>query len=306
MFIDRHADTLVVRTPAKVNLFLEILNKRPDGYHELVTLMVAVRLFDILTFKEESTDVIRFTCDDPRVPASGENLVWRATELIRRETGCKHGVHIQLQKQIPMAAGLGGGSSDAAATLVALNRLWKLRLATPELIALAARLGSDVPFFISATAAWCTGRGELVAPFQMAKPLHLVLACPAAGLSTAEVYRQVVVPKRPRSPERMKRALATGDVEAIGAAVFNRLQPVAERRCAEVKALRSLFGALAPAGHLMSGSGSSYVALCRSQRAAQALARQVRQRYRSPKDGRTAGRGLRLFVVRSLSADSTA
>lgn len=296
-----HANAVVVRAPAKVNLFLEVLSKRTDGYHELVTFVVAVNVFDNLVFKEEPSGEIRLVCDEASAPAGRDNLVWRAADLLRRTCGSSQGVHIHLTKRIPMAAGLGGGSSDAAATLLTLNRFWNSRLSVAELVELAGRLGSDVPFFFSTPAAWCTGRGEQVTPFPLAKPLHLVLACPSVGLSTAEVYRQVEVPSKPRSPQALKRALAAGDVEAIGAALHNRLQSVAESRCPEVAALRDLFDSLGPAGHAMSGSGSGYFALCRSQREARELARQVRRRLQNPRPGSEKRPALRVFVVHTLS-----
>lgn len=293
MLFERQANTLIVQAPAKVNLFLETLRKRPDGYHELVTCMVAVTLFDTLEFKEDATGAIHLTCADASVPAGSANLVWRAAALLRQRTGATSGVHIHLVKRIPLAAGLAGGSTDAAATLGGLNQLWKLDRTDEELATLAAELGSDVPFFFSLPAAWCTGRGEMVAPFRLPTPLHFVLACPPTGLSTAEIYRAVTIPANPEPSDRLRLALEQGNVEAIGAALHNRLQEPAETKSPEVQALRQLFAALGPVGHQMSGSGSTYFALCRSQPEADALARQVQQQYRGPQ-------GLRVFVVRSL------
>jgi 4-diphosphocytidyl-2-C-methyl-D-erythritol kinase len=299
MLAEQQVDTVVVRAPAKVNLFLEVLGKRPDGYHEIVTFLAAVRLCDILEFTEESSGDIRLTCNDPALPVGPENLIWRAADLLRRRAGVDHGVHIHLTKRIPAAAGLAGGSSDAAATFQGLNQLWGLRLATPELMDLASRLGSDIPFFFATPAAWCTGRGEHVMPAPLITPLHLVLACPGVGLATAEVYRGVTVPAAPCSPEALRRALAGGEPEAIGAALHNRLQPVAERLCPEVAVLRDLFVRLAPAGHLMSGSGSCYFAVCRSRAEAEHLARRVRQWYTDHRP--EEGQGLRIFVVESFT-----
>jgi len=152
----RPGNTLVGQAPAKVNLFLEVLNKRPDGYHDIATLMVAVTLFDVLRFKEEKSGDIRLTCSNPELSTGPENLVFRAADLLKRHTGCKKGVTIRLTKRIPLAAGLAGGSSDAAATCIGLNRLWNLGLSRKELLALGAELGSDVSFFFAPPAAWCT------------------------------------------------------------------------------------------------------------------------------------------------------
>src|SRR5439155_20576231 len=141
---------------------------------------------------------------------------------------------------IPMAAGLAGGSSDAAATLAGLNRLWRLGLTGAELAALGAELGSDVAFFFSTPAAWCTGRGEQVAPLSPGRPLWLVLVCPPVGVSTPDVYRRVVVPDRPLSGEEARGAFAAGDVEELGRRLHNRLQPVAERLCPPIAAAYGL------------------------------------------------------------------
>src|SRR5438552_1098782 len=162
MLIDRYADDLVVWAPAKVNLFLEVLGKRPDGYHEIATLMAAVGLYDTLVFKEEPSGEVRLRSSNSDLSTGPENLVLRAVELVRQHTGSKRGVAIRLIKRIPLAAGLAGGSTDAAATLAGLNQLWRLGLETKDLAGLAAQLGSDVPFFFAAPAAWCTGRGEQV------------------------------------------------------------------------------------------------------------------------------------------------
>jgi 4-diphosphocytidyl-2-C-methyl-D-erythritol kinase len=257
--------------------------------------MVAVDLFDNLTFTAEPGHDIRLTCDDPTLPTGPDNLVWRAADLLRRHAGRKDGVHVHLTKRVPAAAGLAGGSSDAAATLRGLDRFWGLNLTPDNLAALAAGLGSDVAFFLSPPAAWCTGRGEIVRPFSLRRPLHLVLACPSQGLRTADVYREARVPARPVSPEGLAQALEAGDAARVGAALFNRLQGPAEALCPAVVALREAFERLRPAGHLMSGSGSSYFALARSQAAARQLARRLRQEYRGPDP-----EGLRVFVVKSL------
>ncbi len=319
MLAEQHADQLgdglVVRAPAKVNLFLEILNKRSDGYHELVSLLVAVDLFDILVF-EENPGRIELSCDQAQLDTGPDNLVLRAAELLRQphplpparpgrsgegvggevplrsEEGAK-GARIRLAKRIPMAAGLAGGSSDAAATLFALNRLWQLGLSEAGLAELGAKLGSDVPFFFSGGAAWCTGRGEIVTPTRLPRPLDLVLACPPVGLATADVYRHATVPVEPRSAGALRRALAGGNVEAIGAELHNRLQEPAERLCPAVAELRQLFEALKPAGQAMSGSGSCCFALCRGPEEAQDFAQRVQAH-----DPR-----LRVFVTRTLVND---
>jgi 4-diphosphocytidyl-2-C-methyl-D-erythritol kinase len=266
------ADSVMIWAPAKVNLYLEILGKRPDGYHELETLMVTVSLNDELVFKEESSGDILLSCDHPELSTGPDNLIRKAAELLRRRAGCARGARIALTKRIPMAAGLAGGSSDAAATLAGLNRLWDLKLPRADLVALGAELGSDVPFFFTGPAAWCTGRGEVVTPLNPGKALDFVLVCPPLGLSTAAVFRAVVVPERPVPGDAIRRAFEAGDVAGLGRNLHNRLQEPAEKLCPAIAEIRRRLDVLAPAGHQMSGSGTSYFALCRDAEEARRIA----------------------------------
>src|SRR5262249_19111747 len=142
---------------------------------------------------------IQLTCDQAELSTGPDNLVCRAAERLRAHTGCMHGAAIRLWKRIPMAAGLAGGSTDAAAAPAGLNQLWQVGLSAEELAQLGADIGSDVPYFFSTPAAWCTGRGEKVTPLPLGRELHFVLACPPIGLSTAEVYRSAMVPQKPES-----------------------------------------------------------------------------------------------------------
>lgn len=294
MLSERHADAVVVWAPAKVNLYLEVLAKRADGYHEIATLMVAVSLYDTLEFKEEISGEIRFVCDHPDLAAVSDNLVVRAARLLRQRTGCRQSARIRLTKRIPIAAGLAGGSSDAAATLAGLNRLWRLGLTRQELALLGAELGSDVAFFFATPAAWCTGRGEQVAPVTLGRPLWFVLVCPPFGLSTADVYRGVVPPEQPQTGDEILQAVGQGEVEGIGRWLHNRLQPVAERLCPALARVQARLAALGAAGQAMSGSGSSFFALCRDPREALHIARGLRSRAEQ-------GMNSRVFIVRSCS-----
>lgn len=294
----RPGEKLVVRAPAKVNLYLEVLRKRPDGYHDIATLMLAVSLYDTLEFREEPAGAVTLACDHPGLSTGPDNLVSRAAALLRRRFPDAPGARIRLRKKIPMAAGLAGGSTDAAATLAGLNRLWHLNLTPPELTALAAELGSDVPFFVAgAPAAWCTGRGEQVEPLALGKTLWLVLACPEVGLATAEVYRRVVVPEVPQTGEAIRRAVQEGDVAEIGRRLHNRLEPAAQQLCPDLADLRRRLEQVGPDGQLMSGSGSSHFALCRSRREAQRIARELRRDAAGP----WAGGGLKVFLVQSCA-----
>ncbi len=160
-------------------------------------------------------------------------------------------------KRIPMMAGLAGGSTDAAATLLGLNDLWGTGLTVEELARLGEQLGSDVPFFLHLPAAWCTGRGEVVTPITAPQSLDLVVVCPNFGCSTPAVYKALDLPKTPVSGTEMREALGRGDVEAVGRCLFNRLQPAAEKIAPKLTELMQTLASLGPVGQMMSGSGST-------------------------------------------------
>jgi 4-diphosphocytidyl-2-C-methyl-D-erythritol kinase len=168
---------------AKLNLCLEIVGKRDDNYHEITSVIQAIDLRDTLTFAAAEDGVLTLECDEPSLVSEGEaNLVLKAARLLQQYAGVKSGAHITLEKRIPLAAGLGGGSSDAAATLLGLNDLWELRLGKRDLIELAAAIGSDVPFFLEGPTALVEGRGELVTRIPSPPPGWAVLVCPRYDL----------------------------------------------------------------------------------------------------------------------------
>jgi 4-diphosphocytidyl-2-C-methyl-D-erythritol kinase len=270
MIIRSFAGSVEVLAPAKLNLFLEVLGKRPDGYHEIESLMVAVDLNDTLTFTNEPSGEISLTCNEPTLPVGGDNLVVMAAERLRASVGSLRGARIVLEKAIPAESGLAGGSSDAAATLVALDRLWDLQLPRERLLALGAEIGSDVAFFIHGPAAVCRGRGERVEPVLLKETYHFVLVRPPVGISTANVYRKVVPPEEPRPIRPTLLALSHGGMAELGRSLFNRLQPVAEAFSPELARVRDALASLGPLlnGSLMSGSGSAYFGLCPDSAAA--------------------------------------
>lgn len=274
----RTLDGWEIIAPAKLNLFLEILGRRPDGFHDIESLMVATDLHDVIHVEEDPTGAISLECDDPSLPTDSSNLVVRAALAIKRESGVQQGVKIRLAKAIPAQAGLAGGSSDAASTLFALNLLWDLNLPGEILDQLAAGIGSDVAFFRQAPAAVCRGRGELVEPIALDPNFRLwfVLVCPPVGLETAKVYGRLREESPPVSETRvviepMLEAFSRGEPAAIGACLFNRLQPTAESLAPELLRVRDALAQRIPSqlcGSLMSGSGSAYFGLGRDRDAA--------------------------------------
>ena len=274
MIIQRMGDRLVVKAPAKINLHLEVLGKRPDGYHELETLMVAIDRYDELVF-EHRPDGTELSCDQPGLSMGGDNLVTKALDLVRRETGIATGISIALTKRIPTAAGLAGGSSDAAATLAGLSAWWDLGWPPTRLAPLGAALGSDVPFFFAAPAAVCRGRGEVVTRLRLTRPLHFVVVKPDEGLSTAAVFGRLRLQESKRSVEPTVEALEAGDAPRIGSLLFNRLEEPAFVMNPKVAELRRLLDRESRLGSLMTGSGSAVYALCESRNEAEELARRL-------------------------------
>jgi 4-diphosphocytidyl-2-C-methyl-D-erythritol kinase len=259
-----------VLAPAKLNLFLEVLGKRPDGYHELDTVMVLTDWYDALTLREETPGRITFACDDPSLPTGMENLVVQAAERMRSELGIsgERGAHIELRKTIPAQAGLAGGSSDAAGALLGLNELWGLGLSRERLGRIAASIGSDVPFFChQVPAARCRGRGERVDAIQMRGSFHGVVVCPRQGIRTSESYARVELAAEPRAITATLEAIESGDATALGRSLFNRLQAAGEKLVPDLCGVRDALSRsdLGILGIVMSGSGSAYFGLTQSR-----------------------------------------
>ncbi len=289
--------SLVGAAPAKLNLFLEVVAKRPDGYHDLESLMVGIDLFDTLELRATTQGEVELVCEPAGLSTGPDNLVHKAATALRTHTGrADLGAHVRLTKRVPMQAGLGGGSSDAAAALAGLNEIWKLGLTREALHAMAASVGSDVAFFHSLPAAWCPGRGEITTPeLAPASGFEFVLVCPAVGLATAGVFKRLTVPAVPVCGDAVREAFRAGDPEALGRALFNRLEAPAEEVAPAVGRIRQRLAALGPCGARMSGSGSSVFAVCRDR----AHAREVASRFTEtrPSDEPESS----VYLVRSLS-----
>jgi len=247
---------LLVRAFAKINLTLDVLGKRDDGYHEIASVMQSLALCDYITF-EDAEDIV-LTVEGEPVPAGPENLVYRAAEALRDFAGdAERGAAIHLEKHIPVAAGLGGGSADAAATLVGLNELWRLGFSRTELAAIAAGIGADVPFCLVGGTALARGKGEILTPLPPAPAMGVVLALPPLRVSTAEVYARfdaARVGKRPDN-EAMVRALRAGKVKEIAACLENVLEAVTFAMHPELRELKQAVLDAGALGALMSGSG---------------------------------------------------
>lgn len=248
----------MVEAPAKVNLTLEVVRRRPDGYHDICSVMQAISLADRLTV--EPSDNLVLWCNAPALDGP-DNLVWRAARLLQQESGTRRGASLYLQKRIPVVAGLGGGSSDAAAAFLALNQLWALGLTRAHLRELGARLGSDVAFFLGESGcALAEGRGERLTPLSPLPPRWLVLVKPPAGISAGAVYARFP-PERSSDGSRTRAWIARASAEGSVPPPFDDLEAVAlEVAPAAAQARDALLAAGAPYP-VMSGSGSTYYAL---------------------------------------------
>lgn len=270
--------TLERLSPCKVNLLLNILGKRPDGFHELETVMHPVPVHDRLSFQRIPTG-IELSCNEPALPVDGRNLVHRAAGAFLTTLGAGDGVRIQLEKAIPMAAGLGGGSGNAATTLLGLNELFGHPLPGDQLQGLAASLGSDVPFFLQSKPALAVGRGENVTALEWFPALReawIFLVHPGFGIATAWAYQSLArfpaaLNGEPGRAARLVGQLQSGDPPAVGAGFYNSLEAPALEKYPILALYQEFLRTEGAVATLMSGSGSTTFALAPGESAAQGL-----------------------------------
>jgi 4-diphosphocytidyl-2-C-methyl-D-erythritol kinase len=300
MYVHRLATSVVVRAPAKLNLFFELLARRADGFHEIESLMVPIDLFDSLAAAPNDSGRLELDCyraaaggagaELGELPPPEKNLAYRAVALLRHRAGIERGISLSLVKRIPSLAGLGGGSSDAAAALVAANKVWQLNYSRERLADVAAEIGSDIPFFVYGGAAVCRGRGDQIESLATPLALHFVVVRPPVGLSTAAVYKHSEVPAVPRHVEPLLAALACGDGRDLPELIHNQLEGAADRLTPWIERVRSALAGQGCLAAQMSGSGTSYFGICRHARHARRVA------------GRLQSRGIgRVYACRSCN-----
>lgn len=276
------------QSPCKVNLLLNILGKRSDGFHELETVMHPVPVHDDLTF-ERTGDSIQLTCNEPSLPTDSRNLVCRAAEAFLKTAKINEGIRLHLEKRIPLAAGLGGGSGNAATTLLGLNEVFGKPLQAEQLNTIAASLGSDIPFFLQDKPALATGRGEKIQPLEFFPALRgtaLLLIHPGFGIATAWAYQQLAqfpeaLNGRPGRAGKLISVLQTADLKAAAAEFYNSLEVPALKKYPLLALFQEFLRENGAAGTLMSGSGSTTFAMIQSEAVAQALAEKVKQKFGS-------------------------
>lgn len=280
-----------VLAPAKINLTLEVFGKRVDGYHDLRSLVVPISLFDTLTLTLLVKPVIEVSCavvglpgeNQVMLPAPAENLAARAAGLLRDMTGYSGGVHIEIRKEIPVGGGMGGGSADAAGTLVGLNRLWQLGLTVEKLMELGARLGSDVPAMVYGKPVCMEGRGEKVRPIPCQWPVGtqwwIVVVNPGLNVPTRDVYRRFRTGLT--SPQETfinaNFALERGDETLASANLQNSLEAVVFKKYPLLLTVAERLKSAGALGVLLSGSGASVFALAADHDKALAIESQVRR-----------------------------
>lgn len=290
MFVEPREKGWVAQAPAKINLALEVLGRQPDGYHQVETLLTPVRLFDSLTFVptegplDLSLDATPLGDDLGTLGDLEQNLAIKAIRLLAQHSGHPVTGRLRLVKRIPVQAGLGGGSSDAAAALLLANRAWNLGYDRTSLASLAARLGTDVPFFLHRGAAIGFGRGDRLTASPIPLGLPMVLVIPSVGLSTPEVFgalgfeRGQQAPSTERRCARLVQAMLGGESRASwGRWMKNCLQPAATKLCDWISHMAAAMDQLPVLCHQMSGSGTSYFGLCRTMREARFVAARLRK-----------------------------
>ncbi len=281
-------NALRILAPAKINLFLRVIRKRPDGYHDLASLMCTVGLYDVLTIAPGGS-AIQVICGHPQVPEDERNLAWRAADLFFSRSGIRSGVRISITKNIPVAAGLGGGSSDAAAVLLALNRLQGNPFRIPDLMALGRRLGADVPYLVYRRPALAAGIGDRLKPFDGLPRAPVVLVNPGIEVSTAWVYKNLNL-RLTKQPKQLNYFSFGNEKFSFATGLHNDLEAVTLPRFPVMREVRAKLANLGARGTLMSGSGPTVFGIFADMRTA-----------REAKD-RLAGQGAwRVFLTHLLA-----
>jgi 4-diphosphocytidyl-2-C-methyl-D-erythritol kinase len=272
---------ITIEAPAKVNLTLDIKFKRPDGYHEIETVMHQINLLDHITI-EAAEPGIEVYCNHPMVPNGSDNLAFRAAKLILNRYGSKEGVKIFIEKRIPVGAGLAGGSTDAAAVLTGINELFGFKAHHAELLEMAGKIGSDVPFCLVGGTALALGRGEILQNWSHHNKLNLLLVKPEGFLSTAEVYDMLDLEHITGQPHALQFAEAwdRGRIDDIAALMENVLEPVSIKLCPEINLIKLKvmeYGALKA---FITGSGPTVIGVFPDQNRAERAYEGIRGLYR--------------------------
>jgi len=272
-------DSVSVYANAKINLALDVVGKRTDGYHDLRTIMQTVTLRDRLVIRKLYTNQIKLNSNIRWLPQDSRNLAFRAAKILLDNYKSDFGVLIEIDKQIPISAGLGGGSANAAATLFGIKRLFDLPVTMDELMKIGLSLGADVPFCLLKGTALGEGVGEVLTPLSPCPDVHIVIAKPPISISTAEVFRQYdneSITVRPNIDKMMK-DIEDGDIKAVGTGLANVLESVTAKEFVVIERLKRIMRLNDSIGAMMSGSGPSVFGLFETKISAQKAITQIRQ-----------------------------
>lgn len=262
----------IEKAPAKINLSLDVLHKREDGYHEMELVMTTIDLADRLTFETTEEKDIRIESTNSFLPLDQRNIAYKAAQLLREQFKISDGVEIKIEKNIPIAAGLGGGSSDAAATLRGLNKLWGLNLSLDELAELGAQLGSDIPFCVYGGTAYATGRGDQLKQLNTIPQCWVILVKPKKGISSWTVFENLAVEDldHPQT-KKVLQAIETHDYKAMTVYMANALEKVSIVKQPKIEVIKEKILQFGADAALMSGTGPTIYGVCRNYSRAQRI-----------------------------------
>ncbi|HHF98872.1 MAG TPA: 4-(cytidine 5'-diphospho)-2-C-methyl-D-erythritol kinase [Candidatus Aerophobetes bacterium] len=289
--------TITLKAPAKINLYLDVLGKREDGYHEIESIAQSITFYDILSF-EKIKKGIEIVCPNLDISEEKENLVYKAVKLFFDFTGISPGVRVILKKKIPLGAGLGGGSSDAATTLLALNELFDAKISLSSLLAISSKIGTDVPFCVMRGTALLKGKGEKIYPLPSLKEGWVVLVYPNIKISTSWAYSQIgqnfqkgKIKESRLKIENLKKGIEKEQLKGIREILYNRLEEVVIEEYPLIGEIKKELIKRGAKGALMSGSGSTVFALSESKKEAEKLKKHLQGKgtiyIAQPTDGKS-------------------
>ncbi|MFC1703234.1 4-(cytidine 5'-diphospho)-2-C-methyl-D-erythritol kinase [Candidatus Omnitrophota bacterium] len=286
---------LTLKSPAKINLYLDVIRKRSDGYHDIYTIFERINLFDTIRFSKRSRGNITVSSSGNRIPQNGANIAYQAAQLLKEHFSISDGIRIHIQKRIPVAAGLGGGSSNAACVFEGLNRFWRLGLTQKRIQRLAERIGSDVPFFtLKSSFALGKGRGEQLKKISKLNPLWHILIVPKIALSAKAIYTALDRKKSPKKGKATKMltksrksanmltyALRKHNLTLAHKYVMNTLEEPAARLCPSISKIKETMACHGVKTYALSGSGPAVFGLVNSRKEAEALKSKIQRTHKS-------------------------
>ncbi len=274
--------TIKVRSYAKVNYTLDVMSPRSDGYHSIASVMQTISMYDTISISISDRPEILFECNSPHIPSDASNLAYRAADALLKDCQCETGLTIKLDKVIPSQAGLGGGSSNAAYTLLGVNRLMNLNVEFDRLSAIASSLGSDVPFFLKGGTAVARGRGELIYGIPDSPKLYFVIVKPESNVATAAGYLALdAIPERQshRNTTKMEKSILEADIDRIISRMSNDFEAAILPADPLINALADDFMMARAENVRLCGSGAAMFGLCRNEMQASETARLMRLKY---------------------------